>query len=195
MSRPREFEPSEALDRAMALFWRKGYTGTSLDDLVAGTGVSRYGLYSVFGNKRELFRKALRRYWEHLSRQVHAGLLSPETSLPEIQRAFENVATAAATTVSGRGCMLCNTATEVAPRDKKVAAEVRELFGKLTALFERALRNAKRRGELPKGLDAEAWARHLTASVQSLGVMAAARYPGETLRSHVAHVLGLLVKP
>src|SRR5450755_342863 len=62
--RPREFDIEEALDRALRVFWRKGYEGASLPDLTAAMGINRPSLYAAFGNKEELFRKALDRYTE-----------------------------------------------------------------------------------------------------------------------------------
>ncbi|MEM8839406.1 MAG: helix-turn-helix domain-containing protein, partial [Pseudomonadota bacterium] len=62
MPRPREFNPDDALDAAMRVFWAKGFAETSYDDLVLGTGVSRKSLYSVFGDKHMLFIAALQRY-------------------------------------------------------------------------------------------------------------------------------------
>src|ERR1700732_2907294 len=61
--RPRAFDTDEALDRAMHLFWRKGYLGTSLSDLTGAIGINRPSLYAAFGNKESLYRKALQRYF------------------------------------------------------------------------------------------------------------------------------------
>lgn len=60
--RPRKFEEAEVLERALALFWRQGYSGTSLDDLSAATGLNRPSLYAAFGNKKDIFTAALRRF-------------------------------------------------------------------------------------------------------------------------------------
>ena len=62
MARTREFNYDEALESATRLFWEKGYEATSIQDLVAATGVNRASLYETFGDKRELFRKALERF-------------------------------------------------------------------------------------------------------------------------------------
>jgi AcrR family transcriptional regulator len=60
--RPREFDADEVLDRALDVFWRKGYEGASLSELTEAMGINRPSLYAAFGNKEELFRKALDRY-------------------------------------------------------------------------------------------------------------------------------------
>src|SRR5256885_11252903 len=60
--RTKTFYPVEALDRAMELFWRDGYAATGLDRLVRRTGASRYGLYTTFGGKRDLYLASLERY-------------------------------------------------------------------------------------------------------------------------------------
>ena len=64
LGRPRAFDAEKALDRAMQVFWRKGYLGTSLSDLTDAMGINRPSLYAAFGNKKSLFRKALDRYFK-----------------------------------------------------------------------------------------------------------------------------------
>src|SRR3954447_7401012 len=75
--RPREFDASEALDRALEVFWRKGYEGTSLDDLTRAMGINRPSLYAAFGNKEELFKKALDRYAEGPAAYFRRALEEP----------------------------------------------------------------------------------------------------------------------
>ena len=62
MGRPREFDPDRALDRALEVFWRRGYEGASIADLTEAMGITKPSLYAAFGNKEELFRKTLDRY-------------------------------------------------------------------------------------------------------------------------------------
>src|SRR5471032_3276518 len=77
MGRQREFDVDQALDAALCVFWRKGYEGASYADLTQATGVERPGLYSAFGNKEELFRRALERYYEHYLDFFVAALEQP----------------------------------------------------------------------------------------------------------------------
>ena len=75
--RPREFDADKALDRAMRVFWRKGFLSASLTDLTRAMRVSRPSLYAAFGNKEELFRRALERYFEGPSSYAHESLRAP----------------------------------------------------------------------------------------------------------------------
>ena len=178
----------------MALFWRKGYAATSMDDLVEETDVSRYGLYGVFGNKRELYRKALRRYSEQLGAQFLGDLLKPNASLPQIQHAFARLTALASSELGRRGCMLCNTATEVGAHDEEIAKEVRQLYDRVTRVFERALVNAKRKNQLTQSVDTAGWARQLTGLTMSLAVMARSGYAVKELGRQVESSLRLLTK-
>src|SRR5690625_3440083 len=77
MGRNREFDVDQALDAAVCVFWRKGYEGVSYTDLTQATGVERPALYSAFGNKEELFRQVLARYYEHYLDYFPAALELP----------------------------------------------------------------------------------------------------------------------
>jgi AcrR family transcriptional regulator len=77
MGRTRAFDADEALDRAMTVFWRKGYDGTSLTDLTEAMGINRPSLYGAYGNKEQLFRKALERYGEGPSSYEREALAKP----------------------------------------------------------------------------------------------------------------------
>ena len=110
MGRPREFDPEIALDKAMRLFWSKGYYDTSIRDLVEHTGVNYYGLYDQFESKHGLFLAALDRYETLLSSEVAQALKEEPGGLEAIGRVFDRLL-AFVTTANGKaGCMMCNTA-------------------------------------------------------------------------------------
>ncbi len=181
MARTREFDANEALDRAVALFWKKGFFDSSMDDLVKATGVSRYGIYGTFGNKRELFKASLRRYAVRMGREMQRSLRKQDASLAEIQEWFATLLQRAGSDRKGLGCLICNTATEVAPHDEDVARAVRAVFDDYSRVFKRALRNAQARGEIGKDRDISALASYLTGVMQGAAVMVRAGYDRERI--------------
>jgi TetR/AcrR family transcriptional repressor of nem operon len=172
MAREREFDPTQALDRAVALFWERGYSETSMEDLVDTTGVSRYGIYGTFGNKRELFIAALRRYAHLMAVDTRPGLFLPGAGLAELKGFFRAMLKRASGPEGQRGCMICNTAIDLAPHDENIAAAVRGLFDELTSVFTTALTNAQAAGDVNKSLDPKATAELLVGLLQGAAVFA-----------------------
>ncbi len=172
MPRTREFDPEEALGRAMELFWLKGYSDTSIDELVSETGASRYGLYSTFGGKHELFLRALERYGRDVFGPTIARLEAPEASLPEIQAFLQTIRARVRQPEGRRGCLMCNTAVELGPFDPASAERVRKHFRRVRAGFAHALNNARRTGELGREIDAAASADYLLGVAQGAFVLA-----------------------
>ena len=189
MARPREFDPQAALEQAVHLFWEKGYEETSFDDIVAATNVSRYGLYGVFGNKRDLFRKALQQFFDYFASTYQAELRKPDASLPEIRGYFEILLKLGEGVVAGRGCLLCNSAIEVAPHDKQIAADIRRFFDNITGVFRNALHNAKTKAEIHPDTQIDDWAVSLTGLIQSSALMIRVSYPVATIRQNVEAAL------
>jgi TetR/AcrR family transcriptional regulator, transcriptional repressor for nem operon len=168
MARPREFDTDTALDRAMDVFWTKGYEATSLDDLCEVTGLSRSSLYATFGSKRNLLLRSVDRYVEQRQPSIAAALSQP---LP-VYDAFAALARRFIDQiVSGpgrRGCFLGNCAAELPRSDRAALARVRRGLESTEATFHDALTRAAARGELPFSADADALARFLTAGFQGL---------------------------
>src|SRR5216110_2711717 len=75
--RPRSFDLDKALDRALQVFWHKGYEGASLSDLTQAMGISRPSLYAAFGDKESLFRKVIDRYFEGPAAYIRGALQEP----------------------------------------------------------------------------------------------------------------------
>ena len=83
----KQFDPEIALEKAMRLFWAKGYAATGLNELLATMGIGRKSLYDTFGNKRALYIEALRRYSQTVVSEIHRGLNDPDRSALENVRA------------------------------------------------------------------------------------------------------------
>ncbi|HZD51742.1 MAG TPA: helix-turn-helix domain-containing protein [Woeseiaceae bacterium] len=192
MVRTRAFDPGEALNRAVELFTSRGYSNTSMDDLVKATGVSRYGLYGTFGNKRELFEKALERYADRMGRRSFLRLLEPGAGLVDIRRIFDERIAAMATDSERAGCMLTYTAMELAPRDREIEGVLQRFMKRMSKTFAIGLESAKEKGELPAALDVKAASEFLTGAVFGLAVLARSGFPKETLDRFVDSTLSAL---
>jgi TetR/AcrR family transcriptional repressor of nem operon len=170
--RTREFDPEEALGRAMELFWLKGYSDTSIDELVSETGASRYGLYTTFGDKHDLFMQSLKRYAREVFGPLIAQLEAPEASLHDIRAFFRGIRDHLRQPEGRRGCLMCNTAVELGPFDPASAERVRRHFRRVRAAFAHALKNARRTGELGREVDVAASADYLLGVAQGAFVLA-----------------------
>lgn len=161
MARPREFEPKEALSKAMLLFWQKGYLNTSLDDLVQATGVSRYGFYHTFGDKHDLFVKVMELYASTVINMLLGPMETPEASVPEIRRYFDYLLLNSKSSQEKVGCLIGNTAMEMVQTDEAIANRIDRHFARMRGAFLNALQNAAQRGEISSDMDVEAYADYL----------------------------------
>ena len=189
MARPKEFDRDQVLDRAMGAFWTKGYTGTSVEDLVAHMGIQRGSLYGTFGDKRALFLAALERYQRVVTRELFEALEAPGSGLEAIRRFFRLRVERSLDRSRPHGCLVTNTAVELARRDRGASARIGGSLAKLEAAFRRALERARAAGELDPGRDVRALARFLTSSAQGLSVMAKTVPDRAVLEDIVAVVL------
>src|SRR5215831_12121173 len=153
MARPRQFDPEHVLERSMHEFWRRGYHDTSVDDLVAATGVRPGSLYNAFrGGKRELFFGSLDRYAALVVPEKLGALERPGASVAEVRAYFDGLVEDLMTPEGRVGCLMVNSAIELAAQDSEVSTIVRGHMARLERNAARALRNAKRRGEVPTSI-------------------------------------------
>lgn len=171
MARPKEFDPAEALDNAMHQFWAKGYHDTSIRDLVARTGVNYYGLYEVFDNKHGLFLASLDRYRETVTALVIGELKRPGPVKPALRRTFNRLLGLLKTNEGRVGCMMCNTAIELAPYDKEAADRVQGHMSLLRGAFKSRLEEGQRAGEIEGSADLGALAEFLTSTAYTIGIL------------------------
>jgi TetR/AcrR family transcriptional regulator, transcriptional repressor for nem operon len=172
MPRPRQFDPEDVLDRSMREFWQRGYRVTSVDDLVEATGVRPGSLYHAFpGGKRGLFLQALERYSKLVVPEKLGALERPGAGLAELRAYFDGLVEDLTTRDGRMGCLMVNSAMELAAEDSEVGQVVRKHMARLERNAERALRNAKRRGEIPAIVDVRAKSAQLMATGMGLMVV------------------------
>jgi TetR/AcrR family transcriptional regulator, transcriptional repressor for nem operon len=195
MARPREFDEAAALDAAVDCFWHEGYEATSVRDLAARMGITGASLYNAFGDKRSLFRRALQRYAERSTCERIARL---ESTLPpkEAVRAFlREIIERSLDDGDRRGCLLVNSALEIAPHDPELGAEVAARLAEIEAFFSRALTAAQADGSVPPGREPVDLARLLLGITLGLRVLARSNPNRELLEGVARPALALLDWP
>jgi TetR/AcrR family transcriptional repressor of nem operon len=192
MGRPREFDRDEVLDRAVQVFWTRGFERTSVEDLTESMGIQRGSLYAAFGGKHQLFLEALDRYEERFYRST-LRFLEEGPPGAGIRRVFEQVVSECACDGGSKGCFITNTAVALAEDDPETAARVRANLKRLEGAFEAALTRtepAALRGRSPRAL-----ARFLTGSLQGLRVLSRCGVDLDVLHDAVNVTLSILNEP
>lgn len=189
MVRTRTFDPAAALTQAVELFASKGYSETSMEDIVKATGVSRYGLYGTFGNKRELFELALDRYAESMGKQAFLRLLEPDVSLDHIRRIFKGRIDDICCEGQTKGCLFIHTAMELAPQDDDLRDVLQKFMRRMSKLFSIGLESAKAKGEVRQSLDVAAAGELLTSTMFGLVVLGRTGFDRKTLDNIVENTL------
>jgi len=170
--RPREFDTEQALDRAMELFWRKGYEGTSLSDLTETLGITRPSLYAAFGNKERLFRTVLKRYEEKVVTYRPKALNAP-TSHEVARELLEGAAKLFGDKSKPAGCLGVQGALACGEDADPIRLE---LIANRTAgehAIRQRLERAKTEGDLPADSDPASLARYLSAVLYGMAVLSA----------------------
>ena len=174
MARPKEFEPDAALSAAVDVFWDRGFDGTSLDDLMVAMRVGRQSLYDTFGDKRELYLRALDAY-RASTQDALRRLFASGRPLRECFGALLFGIVNESRADHERGCLLLAANLERDLDDKDIARLVKSNQAEVEALFEAALRNAQRVGELAAVKDPAALARFYVVTIQGMRSTARAR--------------------
>ena len=169
MTGVRQFDEGAVLDRAMETFWRRGYEATSIDDLVAATGVKRGSLYNAFGDKEALFLASFERYRQRVLTPITDALDDPD-ALAGIEAMVETQLHIAADTDGPCGCLVLNTAMETAGRGDRLARRMREEMATVETRIYQTLLRAQGDGALAAGRDLRALARFLAANLRTLSM-------------------------
>jgi len=170
MAGVKQFERSEVLDRAMAVFWRRGYEATSIRDLVEATGINRGSIYGTFGDKKGLFLAVLTHYAEEVAKPLMAELSDPDPRRA-IERMFDSIIRRTSDPRFPRGCLNTNTSLECPTSGDEITRKIAEGFGHQESAIYGALRRAQVKGRVDSGLDVRALARFFMAVAQGLNVV------------------------
>ena len=149
MARPRAFDNDEVLDAAIECFWQRGLAATSVRDLASEMGINAPSLYNAFGDKRRLFAEALERYAQQSMRERILRIESKYAGCQAIEAFFKEVIERSLSDPDRRGCLIVNSALEVAPHDKALQLVIAAYLAEIEGFFRRCLETSARGGELP----------------------------------------------
>ena len=148
MARTKDFDENEVLTKAVHLFWRNGYNGTSMQDLVDGLGISRSSLYDTYGDKHTLFIKALESYRESVTNKMCDIVTNGISARDAIKQLLEITTLTLVGDGEHKGCFMTNAAIEVAPHDKEVSDMICQNDQQIESAFTKAIEKGQTSGEI-----------------------------------------------
>jgi len=167
----KSFNEDHVIEKAMKLFWEKGYKLASIADLITTMGINRGSLYNAFGGKKQLFVIALLKYDEENRRATLAQLEALDDPKQAISLLFDAIIAETVADKDMKGCFLINTASELAIHDKEVKTIVTKGLGEFEAFLRRGIEVAQARDDIASTVDAKATAKVLLALIVSIRVL------------------------
>src|SRR6201995_558656 len=189
--RPRSFDETGALERAIQVFWSKGYDGVTIDDLVEGMGVGRPSLYAIFGDKRAIFLRVLRAYAERKGALAAKALLSPQSLRDSIADFLRYAVESATQKECARGCLMMCVAPLV--NDAEVQQFLQSAVAGGVALAERRFRDAISAGDIPPAFPVTARAIQVADLARGLTMRALLGMPRKTLLKEAEEAADLVL--
>lgn len=181
MVRPREFDRDEALDRALRVFWEKGYASTSTDDLLAAMNIGRQSLYNAFGDKRKLYLEALERYQRDSTAGHMERLNSTASPLGGIEALLLGLI-AEDESIRALGCMGVGAVAEFGAADPELVALRSKVGSRLFRRLAERIREGQACGEVDPTIDAREAAAFLQMTMQGIQLGARAGGDARSLR-------------
>lgn len=186
MARTREFDADLALIKAIELFWERGYSNTSMREMVKHTGVAHAGLYSAFGTKDELFKMALQKYEQRIFTYLFSGLESERASIKEIKKLFSFITTANDDKYFKHGCFIANTALEFGSTEGPVHDILKRTFMRQVKGFEHAITNAINNKQIRTNINIAETAASFTVLFYGCSSLTRMKAPIETIKIAVS---------
>ncbi len=171
LGRPRTFDTEEALDRALEVFWERGYEGACLTELTAAMGITRPSLYAAFGNKEDLFRKVLDRYAQLGSPMYSA--LAEASAREAMRRLLDQAVRLVCASSAHRGCLFVRGALSCSEESEPIRTELAQRRANVETLIRDRLIQASTEGDLPPESEPAILAKYFATVLNGLSVQAA----------------------
>ncbi len=170
MAGVKQFDQEQVLDKAMEMFWQKGYEGTSVQDLTTATGLGRGSLYGAFGDKEQFFLKVLDRYADRFQAEIVEQLNNPDP-YQALEGMFEVMIERMSNPKYPRGCLNTNTSVVMSGKSEMIERKIAERLGGLESAIYGVLKKAQTERKLSLEQDIRALARFLVAVSQGMAVL------------------------
>jgi TetR/AcrR family transcriptional repressor of nem operon len=195
MARLKDFDEERVLDRAVDCFWKHGYEATTVRDLADAMKIGGTSLYNAYGDKRALFERSLERYANRSMRDRIARMEAEHRPKEAIRAFLAEIVERSLKDPDRKGCLLVNSALDVAPHDAEIGMIVAGYLDELRAFFRRNVEAAQRTGQAPRALDAEETASHLLGVLAGIRVLARTGARRKVLEGVARPALALLEHP
>lgn len=192
MARTKDFNEEEVLEKALNIFWQKGYNGTSMQDLVDGLGISRSSMYDTYTDKYTLFIKSLERYAERSFRMMKEEFDQSPSPKTAIKKVLQSIVHDSLFDKVHQGCFAVNACVENAPDDKTITRIVNENMRTAEEFFYQAIKMGQETGEISNRNDARTLARFVVNTINGIRVSAKAGLGKEVYDDIVKIALSVL---
>lgn len=172
MPRPKQYSEEAVLNKAVDVFWSRGYKSASIRELEKEMGINQFSIYASFGSKRKLFLKALDRYSEQVKGIFLTDLISSEGNISDIKKFMRSFVDSVQSGKTPNGCLMANTAMAMGSREKEVKIRLNYFFELLKNVFTEVLEKARIRNQLTKNAPIEKYANFLVGCTEGLAVTA-----------------------
>lgn len=176
----------------MQIFWAKGYEHTSIQDLLAAMLISKSSLYQAFGSKQQLFQRCMVRYADQFTVLLQRTLDSAPSGRQFIENFLASVLDDTQTDASRRGCLVMNTASEFAQRNRPIAGDVSCAMARFRNALQNGVERAQLEGDIPAQRDARVLANYLVSSMSGLKTLAKSGADPATIKDIIGVVMRAL---
>lgn len=192
MARTREFDEDQVINDVMLKFWEQGYEGTSMQDLESCTGLNRTSLYNAFGNKRQVFERAMDCY----KKTVLSLMLESLESAPTVKQGIYEFLNTALNVQFDKcrpgGCMIVLSVMEGEQHDNDTRKMLQDSLHELKRVLQHRLNKGKKQGELSMALDVGSTATTITATLSGMATLAKAGFSKVAVKKTIDQVVGLI---
>jgi len=181
MARKKEFDEDELLEKAVHLFWQKGYNGTSAQDLVDGLGINRSSIYNTYTDKRTLFKMALQRYQQKETNAMVTMLGKADNAKKAIKQVFSGLIKESVEDVLLKGCLMVNTGMELSGTDGEIGEIVKKNNKSVEDALTKIIEKGQKDGQFSAKQDARTYARFIFGNITAIKVAARSGTPQQVL--------------